>query len=204
MLLQVFHCLVLRYLPISEVEMHLLFAIWLSAVLPSNAERYSTDNGSSKVRFDVGSTLHNVPADITRFTAELEIKDTISGKLTVQSDSITTGIGVRDKRLYSYCLSTDQYPTIDFNIRSVSGDTEAFQGASGSGTITLHGALKIRSTTKDFAVPAQFTWNETGVALKGTTPLSWSDFGIPDPSILISKVEPVLNLEFDLNLEKRP
>ena len=159
--------------------MHFLFAIWLSAVLPSKADRYTTDNGSSTVRFDVGSTLHNVPADVTRFTAELNIKDSISGKLTVQSDSIKTGIGVRDKRLYSYCLGTEQYPTIDFTIRSVTGDTESFQTQSGSGAVQLHGSLKIRSTTKDIVIPTNFTWNDGGVVLNGKSSLAWGDYGIP-------------------------
>ena len=44
--------------------------------------------------------------------------------------------------------------------------------------------------------------SESGLLLKGGSKISWGEYGIPDPSILISKVEPTLDLKFDLNLEK--
>jgi polyisoprenoid-binding protein YceI len=120
----------------------------------------------------------------------------------IQSQGIKTGINVRDQRMYSYCLDAGQFPTIRFDIRGVTGDVEDFTLAQGSGTVNLHGKLSIRSTGRDIIVPATYSWAETGLVIKGSTKINWADYGIPDPSILISKVQPVLDINFDLKMHK--
>jgi hypothetical protein len=40
------------------------------------------------------------------------------------------------------------------------------------------------------------------VHLKGAADLKWSDYGVPDPSIMISKLYPEIKLSFDVALTK--
>jgi polyisoprenoid-binding protein YceI len=182
--------------------MHQLFLIWMSLILPATADRFTGDNNNSQIRFDVASTLHIVPGKITRFTAELNVEKDVTGTVVIQSEGIKTGINVRDQRMYSYCLDAEQFPTIRFDIRGVTDDVEGFTSAQGTGTIKLHGKLSIRSTGRDIIVPATYSWTEAGLVIKGSTKVNWSDYGVPDPSILISKVQPVLDVHFDLKMSK--
>ena len=182
--------------------MHQLFVIWMSLILPATADRFTGDNSNSQIRFDVASTLHTVPGEITQFTAELNVEKDVTGTVVIQSLGIKTGINVRDQRMYNYCLDAGQFPTIRFDIRGVTGDVEGFTKAEGSGTVKLHGKLSIRSTGRDIIIPATYSWAETGLVIKGSTKVNWADYGIPDPSILISKVQPVLNVNFDLKMSK--
>ena len=182
--------------------MHLLITIWLSLVSTASADRFTADNTSGEVKFALNSTLHVVPGDATSFTTELNVDEGVTGKLVVQAESIKTGIGVRDQRMYDYCLDTKKYPTIVFEVRGITGNEEGFKSKEGSGSVNLHGQLSIRSTTRDLVVPATYTWTDGAVAIAGTSSLTWTDFGVPDPSIMISKVQPKMELNFDLNMKK--
>ena len=183
--------------------MYLLFAFWLSTLAPAFADRFTSDNSSGQIHFDVGSTLHNVPGEFTRFTAELNLAEKVTGNLVIQSEGIKTGIGVRDNRMYSHCLDTGQFPTIRFEIRGITGDVDGFNSNQGQGTVNLHGKLSIRSTDRDVIIEAAYIWTDGMLDLKGSNKLKWADYGVPDPSILISKVQPELVLSFDLKMQKR-
>jgi polyisoprenoid-binding protein YceI len=192
----------MRYLPIPEVAMHLLITIWLSLVCTASADRFTADNTSGNIKFELDSTLHVVPGDATSFTTELNVEEKVTGKLVIQAESIQTGIGVRDQRMYDYCLDSKKYPTIVFDVRGITGDVDGFKSKQGNGTVNLHGQLSIRSTTRDLVIPATYSWSDAGIALAGKTTVLWTDFGVPDPSIMISKVQPKLELSFDANMKK--
>ena len=67
--------------------MHQLFIIWLSTIAPAQADRFIGDNTLGQVKFDVGSTLHNVPGDITRFTTELNLGELIDDHFRIRGSS---------------------------------------------------------------------------------------------------------------------
>ena len=181
--------------------MHLALFTLFGLISSASADRYAGDNNSGTIKFDLGSTLHTVPGDATSFVSELNIDEAVSGKLVVQASSIKTGIGVRDDRMYDFCLGANTYPTIAFEVRDVTGDKDGLKSKSGTGSVNLHGKLTIRSTSRDIVIPATYSWGETGLSLKGDARVNWSEYGVPDPSILISKVEPVLDLKFDLGMK---
>lgn len=182
--------------------MHLLLTACLSLISVASADRFTADNAAGTVQFTLDSTLHEVPGDATSFTSELLVEDKVTGKLVIQAESIKTGIGVRDSRMYDFCLDSKTYPTIVFEVRDITGDGETFQSRQGEGTVNLHGQLTIRSTTRDLVIPAQFKWNDAGLNLNGQTQINWKDFGVPDPSIMISKVQPSMKLRFDFAMKK--
>jgi polyisoprenoid-binding protein YceI len=192
----------LRYPPNPEGAMHLFLAALISLSSSAFADRFAGDNSSGHVKFDLDSTLHNVPGNAASFTSEITIEDGVSGVLTIQSTSIKTGIKVRDQRMYDFCLDAQSFPTITFELRGITGDEEGFKSKTGTGTVNLHGKLNIRSTSRDLIVPTSYTWTETGVKLNGKSEVKWSDYGVPDPSILISTVQPVLTMNFELDLQK--
>jgi polyisoprenoid-binding protein YceI len=185
-----------------EVLMRTLLAILLASPLSAQAERYVGDDATGSISFGMNATLHEVGGTASSFTTELNLDEAITGLMVVQGTGLKTGIGVRDKRMYTYCLETDKYPTIEFTIRGAKGDTTGLISKSGSGTIELHGKLKVRSTSRDVVIPTQYNWTETGLQLKGTKQIKWTDFGVPDPSIVISTLYPEVAVDFDLNLRE--
>ena len=65
--------------------MHLFLATLISLSSSAYADRFAGDNSSGHVKFDLGSTLHNVPGNATSFTSEITIDEGISGVLTIQA-----------------------------------------------------------------------------------------------------------------------
>jgi len=182
--------------------MRALIAILLVLPLQAAADRYVGDDTSGTLKFDMEASLHSVAGKAKSFTTELTLGESITGKLVVQSRGLTTGIGVRDTRMYEYCLDADQYPTIEFQVRGVTGDTTGLLSEYGAGKVNLHGSLKVRSTTREAVIPVSYTWTEEGLYLEGSKEIKWTDFGVPDPSILISKLDPKIAVSFDVSLHK--
>jgi polyisoprenoid-binding protein YceI len=182
--------------------MRMLLAILLAAPLSAHAGRFIGDDTSGSIHFEMEASLHRVPGTVTSFTTELNLKDSITGKVVVQGAGIKTGIGVRDKRMYSFCLETDRFPTIEFEVRGAKGDTEGLLSKEGTGSVNLHGQLKIRSTTRDVVIPATYTWSDGQLQLSGTKQIKWTDYGVPDPSILISTLYPDVSVSFDMRLHE--
>jgi polyisoprenoid-binding protein YceI len=176
----------------------ILFALSTSA----SADRYSGDNSSGQLKFEMDSTMHTVPIEATQFTTELNIDEKVTGKLIVQTTGLKTGIGVRDSRMYELCLSSDKYPTVTYEVRGMTGDVEGLKSGQGSGSVELHGSLTIRSTTRDIKIPATYAWDNEALGLTGKKNVSWSDYSVPDPSIVISKVDPKMDMEFKITLSK--
>ena len=174
------------------------------ATAPAFAERFSGDNSTGKLSFDMEASLHEVPGEAKSFTGELKFDEEITGKWEVQSSQLTTGIGIRDSKMYSFCLEADKFPTIVFNVNAVRGDVDGLRSKSGEGSVTLHGQLKIRSTTRDIEIPTKYNWEEGKLNLDGGTTIKWTDFGVPDPSIAISTLYPDVKIGFDFDLTEKP
>lgn len=182
--------------------MHALLAILLAVPLQAEAGRFVGDDSSGTLVFDMDASLHKVPGEAKSFTTVLQLDEKVTGKVVVQAKGMTTGIGVRDSRMYDYCLNADQFPTIEFQVRGTTGDTDGLRSESGSGEVNLHGSLRVRSTTREVVIPATYTWTEEGLNLEGSKELNWNDFGVPDPSILISKLDPIMAVKFSMTLQK--
>ena len=176
----------------------ILFALSSSA----SADRYTGDNSNGQLKLEMDSTMHTVPIEATQFTTELNIAEKVTGKLVVQTTGLKTGIGVRDSRMYELCLSSDKYPTVTYEVRGMTGDVDGLKSGEGSGAVELHGSLTIRSTTRDIKIPATYTWDNESLGLTGKQNVNWSDYSVPDPSIIISKVDPKMDMEFKITLSK--
>jgi polyisoprenoid-binding protein YceI len=186
---------------VEELMRALLF-ILLALPLPAEAGRYVGDDSSGSLKFDMEATAHKVPGTARSFTTEINLTESITGKVVVQSRGLTTGIGVRDIRMYDYCLAADKFPTIEFEVRGATGDTAGMLSEGGSGSINLHGTLKVRSTAREVVIPVTYTWTQEGLSLEGTKEIKWTDYGVPDPSIILSRLDPKIAISFDMNLHK--
>ncbi len=182
--------------------MHALIAILLALPHEAAADRYVGDDTSGTVKFDMEASLHEIPGEAKSFTTEISVEEKLTGKVVIQAKSLTTGIGVRDTRMYEFCLESDKFPTIVFEVRGATGDTAGILSQEGSGMVSLHGSLKVRSTSRELVIPTAYTWKDGELHLQGDQVIKWTDYGVPDPSIVISKLEPKMAISFDVNLHK--
>ena len=58
----------------------------------------------------------------------------------------------------------------------------------------MNGKLTIRDVTKSIAVPAAFVKMGNDMSLQGQFDFKWTDYEVPDPSIIISTLYPDMSL----------
>ena len=82
-------------------------------------------------------------------------------------------------------LAVEQYPVLSLA-------PERYDPKTG----TLTGALTIRGVTKPATIAAQLTHQGDRILVTGTFDVAWPDFGVPDPSFAIVRVEKVAHARF--------
>ena len=158
--------------------------------------------GTSTVEFHNYSSLHDFDGKAKAFSGRFD-PATGAGELTIQTDSLTTFLGPRDARLAGHCMEPARFPTLTFRVASVAGDTVALAAGMGNGSIRLVGELSIRDATRAVEVSAAFAWEGANLRLKGRYDLKWGDYGVPDPSIVLSTLYPDMNVTFDVLAQPR-
>jgi polyisoprenoid-binding protein YceI len=180
-------------------------ALALMVVSMAHATRYAFDDTSGDITFNMQASLHEVRGEAQNFTGELDIGgERPTGQITVQADQITTFLSARDSRMQDLCLAVDRYPTVEFLIAATTGNVRGLNSRRGSGTVELRGQMTIRSSTRDVIIPATYRWEQGTLHLTGAHQMKWSDFGVPDPSIIISTLYPDMDIRFDVALTERP
>lgn len=130
-------------------------AVALLLALPSlagaAATTYNVDPVHSTVGFKVRHFVTNVPGEFNDFAGTIvydpENPAASQVEFTVQASSIDTGNDRRDGHLKSEdFLAAEQYPTLTFKSKKVSGSGEDLQ---------VTGDLTIRGVTKEVTVPVE-------------------------------------------------
>jgi polyisoprenoid-binding protein YceI len=96
----------------------------------------------------------------------------------------------------------EHYPTVEFKVRSATGDVAALVAGKGEGTLQLNGQLTLRTATRDVSVPVRYWWEGGTLRVSGAHRFKWPDYGLPDPSIVISTLYPEVDVRFDLALRR--
>jgi polyisoprenoid-binding protein YceI len=179
--------------------------MFLALAQTADAARYAFDDTRGEITFGLVASLHDISGKAGSFTGELDIgSESPTGKVVLQAAQLTTFLSVRDDRMHDFCLSTDEYPTIELRIGATTGNVKGLNSGKGSGTIELRGQLTVRSSSRDVVIPMTYTWENGGVRLVGSHQLKWTDYGVPDPSILISTLYPEVNVQFNVLLQQAP
>jgi hypothetical protein len=163
---------------------------------------YGFSQSEGTISFDNTASLHAIKGEAKRFSGHLDTA-TLTGGLTVEATSLTTGLSVRDSKMHEFCLQSGSIPTITFEVTSISGDSAGLQSGTGKGTVTLNGKLFIRSRSKSVAIRTSYSFSGGKLHLKGKHPMKWADYGVPDPSIVISTLLPDMSVQFAMALQAR-
>jgi len=106
--------------------------------------------------------------------------------VSVNVNSIHTGIGMRDKDLKKEkFFDADKYGTMHFRSTKVTG---------GGGKYVAYGTLTIKGTSKSIEIPFTATQTKGGYMFKGSFKLNRMNFGVSGDPKAISQ-EPTINLQ---------
>lgn len=150
------------------------------------------------VSFEVGSSAGRTRGHLDVFAAELDI-DARAGNFVGQAATVSTGFGPRDQRLLYYALDVVAFPEIRFVVARIEGSVAELSSGASSGVLRLLGTLSVRDVSAPLAVPATFVWEGNELRLQGDFSLDWATFGVPDPSVLVARVEPTVKVAFNLS-----
>jgi polyisoprenoid-binding protein YceI len=173
----------------------MLALLVLCASLHAQTLRFGPADGS--VGFDATSNLHAFSGAAEVFEGTLDT-DALRGLLRIQTASLTTRLGPRDARMLDYCLEATRFPEVQFRVEDIEGDAALLRAESGSGSITLVGTLTVRDVARTVRVMATVSHEGGGLRIRGRHALRWPDFGVPDPSVLLARLEPELTVTFDI------
>jgi len=176
-----------------------LASAWMAAVGPAHAKTYAFSQSGSSLKFFNKASLHGIEGKAKTFSGSLDT-DALTGSLVVQATSMTTSLGPRDNKMHKFCLESAKFPTVTFDVKSIEGG-EALQSGEGSGTVTLVGSLKIRDVSKSVRVATNYSFGADGLSLSGRYDFKWTEYKVPDPSILISTLYPEMNVQFSLKAQ---
>ena len=126
-------------------------------------------------------------------------KSPASGRLRVDAASLKTGIELRDEHMRERHLHTEQYPFIEFALKSVSGLPENLSAATDyvfhiSGEFTVHGkTLPIVAPATVRLLPAGKDYGES-MLVTASFVIKLDDYGVPRPKMLLLKLAETINI----------
>jgi polyisoprenoid-binding protein YceI len=194
----------------SAAALACLLLAWFGAD-PVFAEtaRWIPIAGQSLVSFDAGFP----PGDFSGFGRDLtgefeadasDLGQGVSGRLTVQVNTISTGSDGRDKDMYK-ALSADRHPTIYFVIQTVEAPSFPLGVAEHTDTLlTIQGRLSIAGVERVKRFSGRVRFKGGRLWVRGESRFKMSDFGIKPPQYLLFRVKDEVGVGFDLLLEHRP
>jgi polyisoprenoid-binding protein YceI len=152
---------------------------------------YRVNPAKAEAGFDLKATMHTVHGRTNQVSGEVRVRETgdgkmeLSGKIEIPAATLDTGNTSRDKTMRGTSLEVERYPVIALT-------PERFDPATG----TLAGTITIRGVAKPVTIAAKLTGSGERILATGTFDVPWAEFGVPDPSFAIVRIEKVAHAHF--------
>lgn len=157
------------------------------------AQHYTPADEGSEVKFRIKNFGVTVGGDFTGLKGTITFE---SNKLndchfdvTVTSNSINTGIGLRDKHLKKEeYFNVDKYPLIEIKSTKITN-------ANKEGWLYFYGTLTLKGVTKEISFPFQVKEQNGGYQFNGEFKMNRRDYGVGGNSFSLAD-----NLTVSLNV----
>jgi len=149
----------------------------------THAQPFTPVDASSSISFKIKNFGSTVEGRFQGLTGTIVFDDAnasaASFNVAVESNTIDTGIGLRDNHLRKKdYFAVSEHATIRFASSSVT------LAKPGSGTVT--GRLTIKKTTKEISIPFTYVLSGNTIRFKGEFALNRRDFGVGGGSISLA------------------
>jgi polyisoprenoid-binding protein YceI len=142
-------------------------------------------------------TVHGVTTSVAGdVRAEPETDGTLrlSGRIEIGTASLRTGNEKRDATMHGKTLLVASFPAIVFEPERFTPSGP--ETAAGSIAGLLVGRLTIRGQARAQTISATLAANGDRIDASGTFDVAWQEFGIPDPSFFVVRIERVAHASF--------
>jgi len=177
-----------------------MLATLVLTALVAQATQFRIDPAGAEAGFDLKATMHTVHGTTGKVSGEIRAVPeadgglTLSGKIEIGTASLQTGNDKRDATMHDKSLLTASFPTIDFVPERFTPQGPA--GAGGSVAGLLAGRITIRGQTKPQTIAATLTPHGERIEASGTFDVRWAEFGVPDPSFFVVRIESAAHAHF--------
>jgi polyisoprenoid-binding protein YceI len=171
----------------------LLGAVAILFVNLLSAQHYTPTDEGSEVKFKIKNFGVQVGGDFTglKGTIKFESAKPVDGSfdVTVASNSINTGIGLRDKHLKKEeYFNVDKFTVIEIKSTKITASTK-------EGWLYFYGTLNMKGVTKEISFPFQAKEQNGGYQFNGEFKINRRDYGVGGNSFSLSdNVTVVLNV----------
>jgi polyisoprenoid-binding protein YceI len=171
-----------------RIALSLVSALALASLLSAEPLTFELDPKATTIEFTFGATLHTVDGTLQAKEGKIQVDPdtgTASGRIVLDATSAKTGNRRRDRKMHEKILESQRYPEMVFEIERLSGKLNPV----GQSEIELHGTLEMHGTRRPIALPATITSDGKTVTGTGTLILSYMEWGLPDPSFFLLRVQ---------------
>jgi polyisoprenoid-binding protein YceI len=130
---------------------------------------FGQDNTATGRTSDVSGTMTIAGSTVT------------DGTFSVQLANVESGDDRRDNQFRGRIMDVAQFPTADFELTEPI-DLPSIPAAGEKITVAATGALTLRGTTNAVTVELEAQRIADGIEVLGTVPITFADYGIPNPS----------------------
>jgi polyisoprenoid-binding protein YceI len=170
------------------------------AALISQTTAYRVDAAASEAGFDLKATMHTVHGSTKGVSGEVRVEPEgagvlkLSGRIEITAASLETGNSRRDATMRSKSLIVDSYPKLVFEPERF--EPSSPQAPDGSIPGALTGKLTVRGQTRPQAITATLTPRGERIVAHGSFDVRWAEFGVPDPSFFMVRIEALAHAHF--------
>lgn len=168
--------------------------------------RYAVTPATSSLAFEARSTLHSVHGTAADLSGFIEVTWSADGTFVTDSapkmhvefpvESLRTGNGLQDREMWKV-VDSKRFPR-------VAGDLRDLPPASTSGTYAATGDITLAGRSRQYQGELTFTHEGDGLTIDGEVSVDIRDFGLKPPSLLMMKVDPVVQVRLHLVATKVP
>lgn len=162
----------------------------------AHAQVYSTQTG--KVEFFSESTLGNFSGVSTNVVGQVNLADSTLD-FYVDTNTLSTGIKLRDKHMRENHLNSDEFPLIKFF-----GKMHGFDATrTGEQSVKAKGMLTIRGKTREIEVDGFAMFKQQKLIIKARWTVKLTDYEIPRPEFLFLKVSDEQKISLNVSLDSK-
>jgi len=165
---------------------------------PTGATVLSVDTSNSKVKWELGGSLHTVHGTfrVTRGKVEFDASSgKASGEIVVDAKSGESGNDSRDKKMHNDVLESAKFGEIVFYPDRVEGKV----ASSGASTIQIHGTFDIHGGKQELTIPMQVELSADHWKGTGKFKVPYAQWGMKNPSNFFLKVDSSVEVEVEMN-----
>jgi polyisoprenoid-binding protein YceI len=164
---------------------------------PAMAMVLAVDPSSSKVKWELGGSLHTVHGTFRVARGKVEFDASIGkadGEIVVDAKSGESGNDSRDKKMHNDVLESVKFGEIVFHPDRVEGKV----ASSSASTIRIHGTFDIHGGRQELIIPMQVELSKDHWKGTGKFKVPYVQWGMKNPSNFFLKVDSEVEVEVEM------